>query len=91
MHSNETDDDDGGWDRESPGERPEYDFDHDRGCPKCDTQEVYVGQFRSGGQTATIVDAPGKPFRMVVCRACGYSELYRFGDDDAELVDTFLE
>lgn len=95
MHSTGDEDDDNGLDRglnpeEIDREPPEYD--HDRGCPKCDSQRASVNEIRThGGLGSVLVDLPNNSFQAVSCRDCGYTEFYRRSGDDTALIDIFLE
>lgn len=91
------DDDDGGWDRapdESELESFEPPYDADRGCPKCGCPETHVSEMRTEGGTASaVMDINAQFFRVVSCKGCGYSELYRDrrGHGSRDIVETFLE
>ena len=47
-------------------------------CPKCESTEYEVGQFRAtGGILTKIFDIQSKRFTTVICGKCRYTELYQ--------------
>jgi len=91
MHSNSNDET--GLNRGETVEPPDRDFDHDRGCPKCDSQQVAVWEVvTADGTVSMMADIASNRFQTVACWDCGYSEFYRHTNtDEAELIDTFFE
>jgi predicted nucleic-acid-binding Zn-ribbon protein len=47
-------------------------------CEKCGCREYESDQFQAtGGNFAKLFDIQNKRFVTVICRNCGYTELYR--------------
>jgi len=70
-----------------PDERPDW---GDRGCPKCGSERVRVGEVgTTGGDLSKLVDWQTETFQVASCKNCGYSEFYR-GLDDEHVRELFL-
>lgn len=63
-----------------------------RGCPKCGRTETDVLSLAtSDGMMSKVLDLPDEAFTVVSCEGCGYSELYRDGNSEADAPrDLFL-
>jgi len=68
------------------------DTDDSRGCLKCGHTETEVGEIATtGGGLSKMFDIQTNSFKVVTCRNCGYSELYRDRTaGSSDIVDVFL-
>lgn len=56
-----------------------------RGCPKCGHVDTdVVSMETSDGIVSKVIDVPDEGFTVVSCEHCGFSELYRDTDADAD-------
>jgi predicted nucleic-acid-binding Zn-ribbon protein len=47
-------------------------------CAKCRWNQCDVGEVRvAGGFWSKIFDVQGRKFTSIICRQCGYTELYK--------------
>ena len=70
-----------------PDERPAW---GERGCVKCGSETVLVGEVgTTGGDFSKLVDWQTETFQVASCKNCGYSEFYR-GLDDEHVRELFL-
>jgi len=47
-------------------------------CPKCESTDYEVGQFRAtGGIITKIFDVQSRRFTTVTCARCRYTEMYK--------------
>lgn len=60
-------------------------------CVKCGCHEYDSDQFQAtGGNVAKLFNVQNKRFVTVICRQCGYTELYRADSDTVMNVIDFL-
>lgn len=60
-------------------------------CVKCGCREYDSDQFQAtGGNVAKLFNVQNKRFVTVICRQCGYTELYRADSDTVMNVIDFL-
>lgn len=70
-----------------PDEPPEW---GERGCLKCGSEDVRVGEIgTTGGDFSKLVDWQTETFQVASCKNCGYSEFYR-GLEDEHVRELFL-
>ena len=62
------------------------------GCPKCGHDEAEVGEISTTGSgLSRLVDVQTNKFKVVTCKNCGYSELYKETSSTAgDVLDFFL-
>ena len=69
----------------------ETDDETDRGCRRCGHDEAAVDKiFASSGGVQAMADVDGRPFRIIYCTRCGYTEHYTTNADKDTLADLFF-
>jgi predicted nucleic-acid-binding Zn-ribbon protein len=62
-----------------------------RKCSKCESTEFTVGQLRAtGGFWTKLFNIQNLKFVTLICKACGYTELYKKGTRSAENILDFF-
>ena len=60
-------------------------------CSKCGCTEFISDQFQAtGGNFAKVFDIQNKKFITIICKRCGYTELYKANTSDGWNILDFL-
>jgi len=63
----------------------------DKKCSKCENDEFEIGQLRAaGGFWTKLFNIQNLKFVTLICKKCGYTELYKKGTKTAENILDFF-